>query len=451
MPRKTPGKRAEVWKLKTSPELFNPVFAAKHESASEEIKKAYYEIDILYNQVCKILDDAGVPANIRLLYRSYAEKLYQIFSKFSGKSAENLSNAVTTLFYIYGCNEEILKEIAKLFGVEVKAVVGVNELSKLVDVYIKNPENGDVLTYDSNIGKWVNAPPPQPITAATFVVAASNSLHKDRADFICDGIDDQEEIQAAIDALPESGGTIILLEGTYNISAPINILKNNITLAGVGWATKIYIVNGSNCDAIVIGNGLTSLSNIVIRDLQIDGNGANQNYGVGLIYLYGGSGYEIKYCCIINCYLHSGSGDGLVLSYANNNIIIGNIILSNYSNGISTYHSNNNIIYLNQSNSNAFEGIAIMQYSNNNIINGNQSNSNGDCGIYLSYSSYNQIISNHATGNFCGIVINDANCNNNYIGKNYLKGNGTGGAIYNAGTGTYLGVPDTTNNNDNVT
>ena len=38
-------------------------------------------------------------------------------------------------------------------------------------------------------------------SAATFVVAASDSLHKERADYVCDGVNDQVEIQAGIDAL----------------------------------------------------------------------------------------------------------------------------------------------------------------------------------------------------------------------------------------------------------
>ena len=41
-------------------------------------------------------------------------------------------------------------------------------------------------------------------SAATFIVAASDSLHKERADYVCDGVDDQVEIQAAIESLMTS-------------------------------------------------------------------------------------------------------------------------------------------------------------------------------------------------------------------------------------------------------
>ena len=49
-----------------------------------------------------------------------------------------------------------------------------------------------------------------PVRTATFVVAASDSSakSKDQADYVCDGVDDQVEIQAAIDALPSGSGKV---------------------------------------------------------------------------------------------------------------------------------------------------------------------------------------------------------------------------------------------------
>ena len=73
--------------------------------------------------------------------------------------------------------------------------------------------------------------------ATTFIVAANNSLHQHTADFICDGIDDQVEIQAAIDALPiinrYKSGKIVLLEGTFYISATIQI-HGSLMIEGMG-------------------------------------------------------------------------------------------------------------------------------------------------------------------------------------------------------------------------
>ncbi len=70
--------------------------------------------------------------------------------------------------------------------------------------------------------------------AAPIIVAASDSnpAAKARADYACDGLDDQVEIQAAFDALP-SGGTVGLTEGTFNCSGSL-VPAAKTTLLGEG-------------------------------------------------------------------------------------------------------------------------------------------------------------------------------------------------------------------------
>ena len=50
-------------------------------------------------------------------------------------------------------------------------------------------------------------------------VAASDASDDDkaRADYICDGIDDDVEIQAALDTLPGKGGTILFLGKIFRV------------------------------------------------------------------------------------------------------------------------------------------------------------------------------------------------------------------------------------------
>ena len=84
--------------------------------------------------------------------------------------------------------------------------------------------------------RHIDARKPQ---AATFVIAASDSLHKERADYVCNGVDDQVQIQAAIDALPDGGGRITLLDGKFNISDTIHLYRDvggwfNVFLEGQG-------------------------------------------------------------------------------------------------------------------------------------------------------------------------------------------------------------------------
>lgn len=66
-------------------------------------------------------------------------------------------------------------------------------------------------------------------------------------DYLCDGTDDDLEIQAAIDALPAAGGEIVILDGTYNLSGPIQTLTSTIVkptvIRGNGSMTELKRTN----------------------------------------------------------------------------------------------------------------------------------------------------------------------------------------------------------------
>lgn len=130
---------------------------------------------------------------------------------------------------------------------------------------------------------------PLRVSAATLVVATCDSAKssKLRADFVgdCDG--DQQEINAAIQALPPVGGTVLLMEGHYDIKAVggtlggVLINRSYVTLEGVGLSTRLRLADGQNTNVIrIIGNGTTG---IVIQRLYIDGNfTANEGAGFEL-------------------------------------------------------------------------------------------------------------------------------------------------------------------------
>ena len=72
-------------------------------------------------------------------------------------------------------------------------------------------------------------------TPTTIVVAAKDSSAADKssAAYVCDGVNDHVEIQAALNALPSSGGVVLLTSGTYNC-AGIIAPKAGSTLKGEG-------------------------------------------------------------------------------------------------------------------------------------------------------------------------------------------------------------------------
>ena len=119
MPRLEPGRRAKRWKIKTSPELWHPVLESKHEVSSQLISLHYTRIDEIYGRVARILDKYGVTLQMRLLYRSYAEELYRLSQKYRGKTLQIEANAISAKYLLYGADDEVLSEVAKLFGLEV--------------------------------------------------------------------------------------------------------------------------------------------------------------------------------------------------------------------------------------------------------------------------------------------------------------------------------------------
>ena len=131
-----------------------------------------------------------------------------------------------------------------------------------------------------------------------FVVGTSTAgWTKKDCDYLCDGTDDQVEIQAAINALPSTGGEVVVLDGTYNIASSIAINKHNITITGNGSSTVLKKMWDSGSYAIPVLDA--KMSNICIKYLQIDGNRAVYQSGFGIA--SGGSPSNInnKYITII--------------------------------------------------------------------------------------------------------------------------------------------------------
>lgn len=123
--------------------------------------------------------------------------------------------------------------------------------------------------------------------AGAIVVATHNSssASKKSASFVGDGQGDQEEINAAIAALPEVGGTVLLAEGDYDIrKAPealggVLIERSNVTLAGSGPATRLKLAADQNTNVIrILGSGV---HRVVIRDLAVDANRLENHAGRG--------------------------------------------------------------------------------------------------------------------------------------------------------------------------
>lgn len=120
----------------------------------------------------------------------------------------------------------------------------------------------------------------------TVIVAASDSLNKASADFICDGTDDQVEINAAIERIAPIGGVCYLMEGAFKITDSILVRAPGVELRGSGWHSVINA--GTNCVAnsgyILAGSDTVGVKGIRIADLTVCGNsgiyGSANNHGI---------------------------------------------------------------------------------------------------------------------------------------------------------------------------
>jgi parallel beta-helix repeat protein len=291
----------------------------------------------------------------------------------------------------------------------------------------------------NNVGKKTNR----------FVVGTSTSgwTEKD-CDYLCDGTNDQEEIIQALNDLPATGGEIVILDGTYNITASINVPKDNVSLRGNGNATILKrMYNSTDADSGSTARGLITLnekSGCKIQGLQIDGNKAtyiaNYNYGIYLsssssdntvtgntcnnnsngIYLYSSSSNNT----VTGNTCNSNSSCSIRLDSSSNNTVTGNTC-NNNSNGIYLYSSSDNTVTGNTCNNNSYYGIYLSS-SSDNTVTGNTCNNNNSYGIYLSSSSSN----NTVTGNTCnnnsnGIRLSSSSSDNTVTGNTCIRGIGT--------------------------
>lgn len=224
---------------------------------------------------------------------------------------------------------------------------------------------------------------------AVFVVGTSTAgWTAEDCDYLCDGVDDDVEIKAALAAMPYSGGELIILPGTYNISSTINMSGTSTNHAGI-----IHGAGPDNGACVVFkwtGNYVTddepptessssesdcilNITNSIVENISFNmGDGSQAGGNIGLRVRTGGTArncsfnecptsilctgigakvdncnitcYTGKYGCYIaqgtvfGCYFYSGSKIAIASnskSVSSSVIIIGNTIdASSGSDGI---------------------------------------------------------------------------------------------------------------------
>ncbi len=126
---------------------------------------------------------------------------------------------------------------------------------------------------------------PELLVAATDAPAA----WKASADYVCDGVADQVQLQAAVDAAGTSWARVVLSPGTFTINGEW-VWKHSRRIKGQGRGTHplgtvIRQANGANLDTMIrvyASNGTDSNAHrIHAEHLRLDGNKGNQTGGAG--------------------------------------------------------------------------------------------------------------------------------------------------------------------------
>jgi parallel beta-helix repeat protein len=256
--------------------------------------------------------------------------------------------------------------------------------------------------------------------ASTIVVAAADSLNQGQANYVCDGTNDHVEIQAALDALPATGGEVLLLDGTYNVEVSL-VLDSYQTLRGCGRNTILTTSTNGLIFLSATGGSGTEKTGITIYDMKIDG-ATISSYGIHFTY--------VDYSLIQNVDVWRTDDIGIYLVTSDFNTLLANISRENLSYGIDIEAGNNNKISANIAQDNLAEGILLDSTSSGNTLTGNIIKGNLN-GIYIGPASDDNAISgNVCEGNGAGIYIKG---DKNTIGNNICRNNDGQGIVVTSG------------------
>lgn len=233
----------------------------------------------------------------------------------------------------------------------------------------------------------------------TYVVAASDSVNTATANYVADGTNDEAEIESAINAANAAGGgTVLLLEGTYNISTSID-LHDDVTLIGAGQEATILFVPNSTDSAfpVVLVSGD---DNVRLSGFSIDGNNANNTTdNTDGVQIAGSSANTV----IDHVTSRNNGEDGFDFGSSVRGQVVDSIADSNLARGV----------YVNSSD------ILIK----NNEIRSNGNGSGSDGGVYTLANS-TRVVGNHFDANNPGTssaTVILASGRSSLVGNNYFE------------------------------
>jgi len=232
------SKRAKKWVQKTDPDLVDVAYRLSRDIQVELGRQAQLRHDDLISKIKRLIEDHVSNPVLKHSYISYAQKVASLREKYDKNLASRQVAGEIIKWETRGLNRDLMVSIAKALNTD--------------------PEP-TLRTY-GGVGGGVEVK----ARAAAKIVAASDapSWIKDRADYVCDGFDDQVEINSALG----EANVVILSPGTFRLSGEVPVPSNRV-ITGSGWATKLSFSGDRDISYNVFE--ADSVENIVIEDLWI--------------------------------------------------------------------------------------------------------------------------------------------------------------------------------------
>lgn len=300
----------------TNGRYFNPTKNDLVSGAGMILKSITPEIDTIYrfsfvaHQIASAyIDDFCIVTNNN--YQNGTEVFYENVTAFvpAGKTLrinDYNSDIYTSKF------EKLIPITEQYINGKIPAVPSVVDIVKNKDM---NPVTSNAV-YQAIQSSMVNVS-----TGIPFVAVASSeapSAIKSVCQFVCDGTDDNVEIQSAINSLASTGGKVFLTKGKFFISAPIDTADIHVELCGEGALLDLHedtLNSNIRGGTILQAVGNTDLVHIggakgtTVHDIAFFGYGRNKadntSYGIKL------TGYadtdRIYNCGFTNCAIAIGS------------------------------------------------------------------------------------------------------------------------------------------------
>ncbi len=224
-------------------------------------------------------------------------------------------------------------------------------------------------------------------------------------------------IQDAIDSLPESGGTVYIKAGIYNIDEGLRIDRSDVALIGEP-GTVLILSDHVNQPVILVGDAAetptTVIETIKISGIEIDGNRAGQDSEIDPNRVWiRNNGIDIRMVhdlTISNINVHDAVSGGIVASWQCRGLFLDN--LSSHNNqfdGMAFYDSENILISNFICHANDAAGLSLDNDLSYVIFDNGLIRDNIDVGIFARHahdiSFHDLIISgNHSHGAFISHV-----------------------------------------------